>query len=498
MNLLKKLITWLIGISQNVRSRFQKRKQDKALLSEMEKAKNNNLKQIESQIAELINETEEVEYEDVSDLLKKQTITELQTTYISKPTKIRKRIFELAEIEQELSILNKRLFEIQTQQKRLSVPIHNQRNNFDDKIIELEKQLNKFTKKESLVFSNRAIEILRNTVTQVGKLIESKLTKTYREREELKRKQEETKKQQVKQLISSIETLINQNKLQDAQNQLANAKNIIVGLRSSDQKKSFLEKLEALKAKIREKQIAQEAKRQADELKKQQEEAERRRLAEDAKREEEQKQRLQKELIARQQEEARRKKEEDKRQNLQRLLTKKSNWQDFADVLKENSITTLYHFTDKENIRFIKKYGGLFSWYYLRKEGIDVPYEGGGSLSKDLDRRYGLEDFVRVCFTENHPMMYVARNEGRIPNPIILKISTEVCEFKDTRFANMNATRNGHNCGETLIDLQKINFAIVSQRTHFNLSEQEKPYYQAEVLVKTWIPIEYITNINQF
>src|SRR5690606_3348816 len=135
----------------------------------------------------------------------------------------------------------------------------------------------------------------------------------------------------------------------------------------------------------------------------------------------------------------------------------------------------LYHFTDRANIDYIKLHGGLFSWQHLRKAGIEVPYEGGGSLSKDLDRRYGLEDFVRVCFTENHPMMYVARNEGRIPNPVILKINTEVCEFQNTKFANMNATRNGHNCGNSLADLQRIKFEVVRQRTHFDLSEQDKP-----------------------
>lgn len=495
MNLLKKLITWLIRISQKIKIRFQKRKQDKALLSEIEKAKNNDIKQIESQIAELVNETEEVEYEDVNDLLKKQTITELQTIYISKPTKFRKRIFELADIEQELNVLNKRLFEIQIQQKRLSVPIHNQRNNFDDKIIELENELNKFTKKESLVFSNRAIEKLRNTVTQVGKLIESKLTKTYREREELKIKQEETKKQQVKQLISSIETLINENKLQDAQNQVANAKNVVLGLRSSDQKKSFLEKLEALKAKIREKLIAQEAKRQAEEFKKKQEEAERRRLAEEAKREEEQKQRLQKELIARQQEEARKKKEEDKRQNLQRLLTKKSNWQDYADVLKENGITTLYHFTDRANIPSIKKYGGLFSWHYCDNNNILIPKTGGDPLSRELDTRHRLHDYVRLSFCNDHPMQYRLSQLGY--SLIVLEVSIDVAFFENTRFSDINAADSKHQQGATINDLKRVRFSA-TKRNYLRKEDPDFKHHQAEVMVKTWIPIEFIININQF
>jgi hypothetical protein len=32
---------------------------------------------------------------------------------------------------------------------------------------------------------------------------------------------------------------------------------------------------------------------------------------------------------------------------------------------------------------------------------------------------------------------------------------------------------------------------------HYNLPESEKPFNQAELLVKTWIPIDYIKNIEK-
>lgn len=197
----------------------------------------------------------------------------------------------------------------------------------------------------------------------------------------------------------------------------------------------------------------------------------------------------------------RQQREEEARQakaELERLLIKKYNWQEFQQVLQRNNVITLYHFTDRANISSIKKYGGLYSWDYCEKNGIIIPYQGGGSLSRDLDKRYSLQDYVRVSFTRNHPMLFVAQNEGRIINPAILTISLEVCYFQETRFSNMNATKTGHKQGKNLEDLQSIHFNTVRQINHFDLEETEKPYFQAEVLVKTWIPIRYITNINDF
>lgn len=95
-------------------------------------------------------------------------------------------------------------------------------------------------------------------------------------------------------------------------------------------------------------------------------------------------------------------------------------------------------------------------------------------------------------------MMYVAKSQGRIQNPIVLKINPEICLFEETKFSDMNATKTGHKCGQTLEDLVRIRFAVVRQNTHFDLSDEDKPYYQAEVLVKTRLPIEWITNINAF
>jgi hypothetical protein len=296
-------------------------------------------------------------------------------------------------------------------------------------------------------------------------------------------------KKQVSEALDKIAILLHQDKLNDAKTLILQIQN-----RLKASYKHEIEQLEKFKQKLIEKE-RQILIQQQESIRKQREEETKRLQEIEKKRQEEERKK-------REAEEKQRRIDEEKanqaKQELERLLIKKTNWQEFQKVLQQNGITTLYHFTDRANIKSIKEHGGLFSWHYCNTKGIEIPLPGGGSLSRNLDMRYSLQDYVRVSFTKNHPMMYIAQNDGRIQNPVILTISLDVCNFANSRFANMNATKNGHSQGTNLSNLQAIHFGTVKRPNHFDLDETEKPYYQAEVLVKTWIPIEYITNINEF
>ncbi len=178
--------------------------------------------------------------------------------------------------------------------------------------------------------------------------------------------------------------------------------------------------------------------------------------------------------------------------------TLKSKKEAFMNVILDNNIYKLYHFTDQSNIASIKKHGGLYSWHYMLKNKIAIPMAGGDQLSRMLDARYGLQNYVRTSVCRQHPMMYFAQNEGRLNNPIILEIDPVVVSLQQTMFANMNATKKGHSKGTSLADLKQIQFDICTQPNQFNLSESEKPYYQAEVMVLEFIPSKYIMNLNKF
>ena len=179
-------------------------------------------------------------------------------------------------------------------------------------------------------------------------------------------------------------------------------------------------------------------------------------------------------------------------------MKKKTNWQDYQDLLDRHGIKKLYHFTDRDNLESIIKNGGLYSWKDCEQKGITINKPGGGQLSRQLDSRGGLENYVRISFVTQHPMMYVAMDEGRISNPVILEINPEIVYSSDTLYADRNATRNGANIGGTIDDFNKIHFQSLKARGYFDLDESEQPFYQAEVLVKNFIPLQYITNIANF
>lgn len=181
-------------------------------------------------------------------------------------------------------------------------------------------------------------------------------------------------------------------------------------------------------------------------------------------------------------------------------MEKKSNWQEFKVILDQHKIVKLYHFTDRDNLESIIKNGGLYSWMDCDRKGIKINKPGGSSASRQLDSSRNLKDYVRVSFTTQHPMMYVAMKDGRISNPVILEIDPEVIYWNESLYANLNAARYTikPNIGPSISDFKQIHFQSVKARTHFDLPEEEQPYFQAEILVKNFIPLEYIKNIGNF
>lgn len=181
------------------------------------------------------------------------------------------------------------------------------------------------------------------------------------------------------------------------------------------------------------------------------------------------------------------------------IVSKKENWNEYERILSANNIGVLYHFTDKANIESIMNIGGLYSWEYLEKKKHKIAKPGGNLYSRNLDRKKKLQNFVRLSFVKNHPMLFIAQQDGRISNPVILEISKDVVYFEGTLFSNINAatTRIMPNVGRTPNHLNLINFKIM-RNNYYNLSEIEKMQYQAEVLVYEKIPINYILNIKDF
>lgn len=163
------------------------------------------------------------------------------------------------------------------------------------------------------------------------------------------------------------------------------------------------------------------------------------------------------------------------------------------ELFRKLDIEYFYHFTDERNLDSIRKYGGLLSWKACNAYNIKISYAGGDELSRQLDLRSGLEDYVRLSFCEDHPMAYRCKKAGG--RLVLLQIRTNIAFWHDTLFANMNATDNNCSIGERFSDLAKINFVAV-KKTYVSREDEDFKYHQAEILVKTVVPKEYIVNLD--
>ena len=179
-------------------------------------------------------------------------------------------------------------------------------------------------------------------------------------------------------------------------------------------------------------------------------------------------------------------------------MSKRSNWTEFQSILNRYGIKKLYHFTDRDNLESIINNGGLYSWADCDAKGITISKPGGSDSSRSLDRRDGLQHYVRVSFTRNHPMMYFAMDDGRISNPVILEIDLDVIYDENTKYADRNATKTGAQVGDSFDAFKRIHFSSVTENTHFDLDPDEQKYFQAEILVKNFIPLSQIKNIANF
>ena len=161
--------------------------------------------------------------------------------------------------------------------------------------------------------------------------------------------------------------------------------------------------------------------------------------------------------------------------------------------LDNNGVRCFYHFTDRKNLKSIRDNGGLYSWSYCEKNGISIPVPGGSSSSRSLDRRHHLEDYVRLSFCEDHPMAFRLQEEGA--DLVLLKIKTDVATLKDTLFSDINATDNNHHHGGKLDDLKRVDIQATKQ-TYVSKESPIFKKHQAEVLVKTHIPLDSIINLD--
>lgn len=259
--------------------------------------------------------------------------------------------------------------------------------------------------------------------------------------------------EEVKSLLTNIERAINGRRAEEAKTNLDKTLEKIIKVKDTSIRLKHQElqsRYANLVAELEREKLA----RLAEERRRKEEEEKKRKEAEEKERKEkekrEQEDRARREAEAQRLADEARKKEQAEQAEKQRLMALsselKENWQSFKQVLDDNHVRYLYHFTDVRNIPSIKKHGGLLSWYYCHTHGITIPCQGGDYDSRELDKKYGLEDYVRLSFCDDHPMAYRLKQSGS--NIVILRIKADVALLKDTQFSDMNAADKRHTHGK--------------------------------------------------
>lgn len=169
---------------------------------------------------------------------------------------------------------------------------------------------------------------------------------------------------------------------------------------------------------------------------------------------------------------------------------------DFVILIKNSRRQkgSLFHFTDAANLIYIRKRGLISA--KLQKEIGEVAFKPGGDIaSRRGDALTGLDRYVSLCFTNNHPMAYCCRKDGRHPNQKYLTIKPEVLFLSGVkvtlRLANSNdATRYTVTEAIAKIDIDAL-YGDWGNGENFlsRLSVVEK----YEILVPDAVPIEYIS-----
>ena len=105
--------------------------------------------------------------------------------------------------------------------------------------------------------------------------------------------------------------------------------------------------------------------------------------------------------------------------------------------------------------------------------------------SRAADAKSGLQNYIRLSFCPNNPMMYVAKKENRIGNPIVLRIKLEAVSRPGVLFTDCNATRHDATVSQ---HPDVVRFDVVKEASCFAVPELLRRFYQAEVLIPSPLP----------
>lgn len=170
--------------------------------------------------------------------------------------------------------------------------------------------------------------------------------------------------------------------------------------------------------------------------------------------------------------------------------------EELVEVLSKSN-NAVYHFTDSRNLPSIREHG-LLSMSEVRKREIAV-VPGGNQWSLDADKHVGMDQYVHLCFFRDHPMAYIAQQEGRIENARYLKIDPKIILHSGAKITDRVSNKKDANPKAAIEMFGKIDWQVLYSRTDWKdpkIQARLKIAKVCELLIPDNIPANMIKNLG--
>jgi hypothetical protein len=155
-----------------------------------------------------------------------------------------------------------------------------------------------------------------------------------------------------------------------------------------------------------------------------------------------------------------------------------------------------YHFTDTRNIDSILANDGLLSLSEMRVQRVTPPVPSSSASSRVTDSRKGMDRYVHLCFVNENPMEFRAKEDGRIIESVFLQINPAILDVDGILLTAAFANKTGIapvGLDEALTD-PTFDFDILYDRNGKRKDwERYDKAWRYEILVPCRIPLSYIT-----
>ncbi len=164
-------------------------------------------------------------------------------------------------------------------------------------------------------------------------------------------------------------------------------------------------------------------------------------------------------------------------------------------TLQKYGVDGIWHFTDRTNIQSIINNRGLLSLTESRRLGKPIPTPGGNQWSHDADARKGVDQYVHLAFLDDHPMLFAAKQDKRITDPVWLKINIATLAHPDVRYTMDVSNKAGVPVLTAQEAIEQLDFEVLFTRTDWKdpaIQARRKIALKSEILIPSHVPIAMI------